>query len=66
MHRNKPGVIATISSLVAEENLNIRAQSLATTPDVGYLVMDVDRKVSKSLKKAIKSLDFSIYTRMVY
>ena len=45
---------------------NIAAQVLATDPDIGYLVMDLDQDVSNDVKKAVAALETSIKTRILY
>ena len=42
MHRNVPGVLATVNALFAEHGVNVEAQNLSTRGDVGYLVTDVN------------------------
>ena len=39
---------------------------LATDPDIGYLVMDLDQDVSHDVKNAMAALDTSIKTRILY
>ena len=65
-HRNVPGVLRDINRIVSEKGANIQAQVLATDPNIGYLVMDVDQDVSDDVKKAIAALPTSIKTRILY
>ena len=63
VHRNVPGVLSKINSLIS---FNVKAQYLATTNQVGYLIMDIDSKDSSKSKEVIESiqkLDTSIQTR---
>lgn len=41
IHRNVPGVLATINSLLAEHHVNIESQQLATTGELGYVATDI-------------------------
>jgi D-3-phosphoglycerate dehydrogenase / 2-oxoglutarate reductase len=66
VHRNVPGVLRDINHLVSEKGANIAAQVLATDPDIGYLVMDLDQDVSRDVKKAMAALPTSIKTRILY
>jgi D-3-phosphoglycerate dehydrogenase len=66
IHRNVPGVLRDINKIVSDYNANIRAQLLATDPDIGYLIMDLDQDVSQDVKKAIGNLDTSIKTRILF
>jgi len=65
-HRNVPGVLAAINSIVSSTKANVAAQVLATDPVVGYLVMDLDRTVSDEVKQQVQALDTSIRTRILY
>jgi D-3-phosphoglycerate dehydrogenase len=39
---------------------------LATDPDIGYLIMDLDEDVSSEVKKAMAALETSIRTRILF
>ena len=66
VHKNVPGVLRDITRLVGDLGANIAAQVLATDPDIGYLVMDLDQDVSHDVKKAMAALPTSIKTRILY
>ena len=66
VHKNVPGVLRDINRLVSDMGANIAAQVLATDPDIGYLVMDLDQDVSRDVKKALAALATSIKTRILY
>jgi D-3-phosphoglycerate dehydrogenase / 2-oxoglutarate reductase len=66
VHKNVPGVLRDINRMVSEKGANIAAQVLATDPDIGYLVMDLDQDVSRSVKNAMAVLETSIKTRILY
>jgi len=66
VHKNVPGVLRDINRLVSEKGANIAAQILATDPDIGYLVMDLDQDVSRDVKNALAMLETSIKTRILY
>jgi D-3-phosphoglycerate dehydrogenase len=66
VHRNVPGVLRDVNRIVSERNANIQSQLLATDPDIGYLIMDLDQDVSKEVRDAIAGLSTSIRTRILY
>jgi len=66
VHKNVPGVLRDITRLVGDLGANIAAQVLATDPEIGYLVMDLDQDVSRDVKKAMAALPTSIKTRILY
>jgi D-3-phosphoglycerate dehydrogenase / 2-oxoglutarate reductase len=66
VHRNVPGVLRDINRLVSERGANIAAQVLATDPEIGYLVMDLDQDVSNDVKDAVAALGTNVRTRILY
>jgi len=66
IHRNVPGVLRDINKIVSDLQANIRAQLLSTDADIGYLIMDLDQEVSKSVNKAVAALPTSIKTRILF
>jgi len=66
VHKNVPGVLRDINKIVSDRNANIRAQTLATDSEIGYLIMDLDQDVSQDVKKAVGALDTSIRTRILF
>lgn len=65
-HRNEPGVLSKINNLIAEHGANVERQYLGTMAELGYLIIDMDKEVSKPLKEAMDKLDDSIHTRLLY
>lgn len=66
VHKNVPGVLRDINQAVSDKGANIAAQVLATDPEIGYLVMDLDQDVSRDVKNAVAALPTSIKTRILY
>jgi len=66
IHRNVPGVLSNINRIVAEMGVNISSQYLGTRHDVGYLIMDVDQRISREVKREIDILDTTIKTRLLF
>ena len=66
VHKNVPGVLSAINGIVSESKANVAGQVLATDPEIGYLVMDLDRDVSREVMDKVKSLPTSIRTRILY
>lgn len=66
IHRNEPGVLSQINSLIAETGANIAAQYLATQSDIGYLIMDVGPELSREVKHKMDLLDANIRTRLLF
>ena len=66
IHQNVPGVLAAVNKIVSEVGANIDAQRLATTADIGYLVMDLNCEVSDEVHARISALPMNVRTRILY
>lgn len=66
IHRNVPGVLKEITSIISDLGANIEGQYLATDPEIGYLIVDLDKSLSEKVKDKIKNLPTSIRTRILY
>lgn len=65
VHKNVPGVMGEINSILSDHNANIHAQFLATDDNIGYMITDLDRNVSRDVLAAIRQLPTSIKTRIL-
>jgi D-3-phosphoglycerate dehydrogenase len=66
VHKNVPGVLRDINNIVSEMGANIGGQMLATDPEIGYLIMDLDQSVSGDVRNAIAALEANIRTRILF
>jgi D-3-phosphoglycerate dehydrogenase len=66
VHKNVPGVLRDINRIVSDKGANIAAQVLATDPEIGYLVTDLDQNVALDVKNAMAALETDIRTRILY
>lgn len=66
IHKNQPGFLRDINSIISELGGNILTQHLKTTTDIGYLVMEIDKNLGDELKERIKKHPYSIKTRILY
>jgi D-3-phosphoglycerate dehydrogenase len=66
IHRNVPGVLSAINSIIAQMGANIRAQYLGTQGAVGFLIIDVDSEISGAVKTKLDELDTNIRTRLLF
>jgi D-3-phosphoglycerate dehydrogenase / 2-oxoglutarate reductase len=66
IHKDMPGVLSRINGLIAAMSVNIKAQSYNTRGGIGYLIMDVERSLSRAVQKQIEALGSSIRTRLLF
>jgi D-3-phosphoglycerate dehydrogenase len=65
MHRNVPGVLATVNALFAEHGVNVEAQNLSTRGDVGYLVTDVNADYTPEIVARLEQMPETIRLRVL-
>jgi D-3-phosphoglycerate dehydrogenase len=65
VHRNEPGVLGEINTIMSRAGANIEGQYLSTDDEIGYLVMDVHSTHAVQLAGDIAKLKRSIRTRVV-
>lgn len=66
IHNNVPGVLSAINTQLSDNNINIIAQYLKTNDDIGYVVLDVDKQLSKRAEELLKDVKETIKVRMLY
>ena len=66
VHRNVPGVLSAINTALSKNNINIVGQYLKTNEEIGYVVLDVDKKLSKKAVELLKEVKETIKVRMLY
>ena len=65
LHVNTPGVLATVTSLLAEHGINIEGQLLATAGSLGYVVTDVGDAEVESFAGALRALPETVRLRVL-
>jgi D-3-phosphoglycerate dehydrogenase / 2-oxoglutarate reductase len=66
IHKNVPGVLSQINSQLSQHNINIVGQYLKTNEAIGYVVVDVDKKLSKQAAQLLKEVPHTIKVRLLY
>jgi D-3-phosphoglycerate dehydrogenase len=66
IHNNVPGVLGAINTLLSKNKINIVGQYLKTNDEIGYVVLDVDSKLSKQAMTLLKEVKETIRVRILY
>ncbi len=66
IHHNVPGVLSAINTQLSKHNINIVGQYLKTNDEIGYVVLDVDKKLSAQALGLLKEVKATIKVRMLY
>ena len=65
LHTNVPGVLATVTSILAEHGINIEGQLLATRGQLGYVVTDVGATDLSDLAGALLAMPETVRLRVI-
>ena len=65
IHRNVPGVMATINGILAEHKANVEAQLLGTRGEFGYVVTDISAALTDDMLDQLRALPETVRLRVV-
>lgn len=65
-HRNVPGVLSKMHTLISGLKVNVDAEYLQTNKDVGYVVLDVAPTEADVLMKGLREIPETIRARMLW
>ncbi len=66
IHRNVPGVLSAINAELSNNGINILGQYLKTNDEVGYVVLDLDKQLSKKAVGILKEVKGTLKVRLLY
>jgi D-3-phosphoglycerate dehydrogenase len=67
IHRNRPGVVATVNRVFSDGGINISGQYLQTDEELGYIVVDFDISEEFDVRKLdeLKQIDGTLRARIL-
>jgi D-3-phosphoglycerate dehydrogenase / 2-oxoglutarate reductase len=66
IHHNVPGVLSRINAVFSKNRINISGQYLMTNARIGYVVIDVEAESSRIALKALRDIEATIRTRVLF
>jgi D-3-phosphoglycerate dehydrogenase / 2-oxoglutarate reductase len=66
IHKNVPGVLSEINTQLSKHKINIVGQYLKTNESIGYVVVDVDKRISNHAAQLLKEVPNTIKVRLLY
>ncbi|MEO9210321.1 MAG: phosphoglycerate dehydrogenase, partial [Ginsengibacter sp.] len=66
IHKNVPGVLSEINTQLSSHKINIVSQYLKTNDSIGYVVLDIEKKLSKDAAELLKKVKGTIKVRLLY
>jgi D-3-phosphoglycerate dehydrogenase / 2-oxoglutarate reductase len=65
LHRNVPGVMAEINSVLAHHHVNVEAQLLGTRGDLGYALTDIAIDYADAVVARLREMDATVRLRVL-
>lgn len=66
IHQNVPGVLSAINGALSNNQINILGQYLKTNESIGYVVVDVDKQLSRKAEQLLREVQHTIKVRLLY
>ncbi len=66
IHHNVPGVLSEINTQLSKHTINILGQYLKTNDSIGYVVLDVNKNLSKNALDLLRKVKATIKVRVLY
>ncbi|HSZ41002.1 MAG TPA: phosphoglycerate dehydrogenase [Trebonia sp.] len=65
LHKNVPGVLASINRVLAEHGVNVEGQLLRTRDELGYVITDIGSSCSEEVLDELRAMDVTIRLRTI-
>jgi D-3-phosphoglycerate dehydrogenase len=65
IHRNMPGVLAQVNSILAEHSVNVEGQLLSTRGELGYLLTDIGIDYPENVLTRLRAMSETVRLRVV-
>jgi D-3-phosphoglycerate dehydrogenase / 2-oxoglutarate reductase len=66
IHHNVPGVLSEINTVLSKNKINIVGQYLKTNDSIGYVVLDIDKNLSKNAVELLRKVKETIKVRLLF
>jgi D-3-phosphoglycerate dehydrogenase len=58
--------LSEINTTLSENKINVLGQYLKTNDEIGYVVLDIDKKLSKNAVELLRKVKGSLKVRLLY
>jgi D-3-phosphoglycerate dehydrogenase len=65
LHRNVPGVLATVNGILADHGINVESQGLNTYGELGYLLTDIGLDYAPDVVEALSAMPETVRLRII-
>jgi D-3-phosphoglycerate dehydrogenase len=65
LHKNVPGVLASINRVLADHGVNVEGQLLRTRDELGYVITDIGTSYTEEVLDELRAMDVTIHLRTI-
>ncbi len=65
LHKNVPGVLASINRVLADHGVNVEGQLLRTRDELGYVITDIGTSYTEEVLDELRAMDVTIRLRTI-
>jgi D-3-phosphoglycerate dehydrogenase len=66
IHKNEPGILKEVNYAFTSRGINIAGEYLQTDPEIGYVIIDTESRLSNSILDELRAIRGTIRVRMLY
>jgi D-3-phosphoglycerate dehydrogenase / 2-oxoglutarate reductase len=66
IHKNEPGVLKEVNYVFTSKGINIAGEYLQTDPEIGYVIIDTESRLSSTILDELRAIEGTIRVRMLY
>jgi D-3-phosphoglycerate dehydrogenase len=66
IHKNEPGILKEVNYVFTSKGINIAGEYLQTDPEIGYVIIDTESRLSNSILDELRAIRGTIRVRMLY
>lgn len=66
IHRNEPGILKEVNYVFTSKGINIAGEYLQTDPEIGYVIIDTESRLSSNILDELRAIEGTIRVRMLY
>jgi D-3-phosphoglycerate dehydrogenase len=66
IHKNEPGILKEVNYVFTSKGINIAAEYLQTDPEIGYVIIDTESRLSSSIVSELRAIEGTIRVRMLF
>ena len=66
IHKNEPAILKEVNYVFTSKGINIAGEYLQTDPEIGYVIIDTESRLSINIVEELRAIKGTIRVRMLY